>query len=177
MSSHGAGPALLAHGEREPTVRRIGITGHQGLDKRTERAVRERLAVEIARRGRICAIGSLAEGADQIFAEEALGHNGTLVTIIPSAGYEKSFSDPNALVRYRCLRDQSSEVIQLDHASPGEDAYSAAGQKVVDLSDEMFAVWDGQPSVGLGGTADIAAYARQQDVPVMVIWPPGSSRA
>jgi hypothetical protein len=37
-----------------------------------------------------------------------------------------------------------------------------------------WAVWDGQPSGGLGGTADVvAAYAREWGVPVEVVWPEG----
>ena len=51
-----------------------------------------------------------------------------------------------------------------------------AGKVVVDRSSVLLAVWDGQPSRGLGGTADVVAYARQRGVPVTVIWPEGASR-
>src|SRR5271165_2228772 len=36
-----------------------------------------------------------------------------------------------------------------------EDAYMAAGRRVVDLSDVMIAVWIAKPAKGKGGTADI----------------------
>jgi len=36
-----------------------------------------------------------------------------------------------------------------------EDAYMAAGRRVVDLSDVMIAVWNAKPAKGKGGTADI----------------------
>jgi hypothetical protein len=40
----------------------------------------------------------------------------------------------------------------------------------------LVAVWDGQPSRGLEGTADVVAYANQRGVPVEVIWPEGATR-
>jgi hypothetical protein len=50
------------------------------------------------------------------------------------------------------------------------------GRAVVDRSSVLIAVWDGQPSRGLGGTADVVTYARQRGVPITVIWPKGASR-
>jgi hypothetical protein len=46
----------------------------------------------------------------------------------------------------------------------------------VDRSSVLVAVWDGQPARGLGGTADVVAYARQRGVPMEVIWPRGATR-
>jgi hypothetical protein len=37
-----------------------------------------------------------------------------------------------------------------------------AGRVVVDRSSVLVAAWDGQPSRGLGGTADVVAYARER---------------
>jgi hypothetical protein len=47
---------------------------------------------------------------------------------------------------------------------------------MVDHADELYAVWDGQPARGYGGTADVVAYARQRSIPVRVIWPDGAER-
>ena len=38
------------------------------------------------------------------------------------------------------------------------------GRAVVDCSSVLVAVWDGQPSRGLSGTADVVAYARERRV-------------
>jgi hypothetical protein len=154
----------------------LGITGHQGLTPPTEQKVREALGVEISRRGQVCGISSLAEGADQLFAEEVLADGGSLVAVIPTADYEQSFSEPAALKRYRDLRGRASEVVELACPELGEDAYWAAGRRVVELADEMIAVWDGLGSRGLGGTADIVGFARERGIAVTVIWPPGSTR-
>jgi hypothetical protein len=40
----------------------------------------------------------------------------------------------------------------------------------------LLAVWDGTPSQGVGGTADVVAFAGERGVPTAVVWPPGSRR-
>jgi hypothetical protein len=158
-------------------LNRIGITGHQGLEGETAALVSGAVRVELEARGPALGITSLADGADQIFAAEILGLGGALLVVIPSAGYEGAFRNAQALSRYRDLRARAGEVVELPFARPGEDAYWAAGRRVVELADEMFAVWDGEESGGLGGTGDVVAYARAQGVPVTVIWPSGAARA
>jgi hypothetical protein len=158
-------------------MRRIGITGHQGLERATAARVADALRDELEDRGPVRGITSLAEGADQIFASQILRQGGTLTAVIPSAGYEATFQTSQALKRYRDLKGSAIEVIELPFARPSEDAYWAAGRRVVDLADEMLAVWDGEESGGLGGTGDVVAFARERGVPVTVIWPLGSSRA
>jgi hypothetical protein len=52
----------------------------------------------------------------------------------------------------------------------------AASTLMVDTADELYAVWDGKPARAYGGTADVVAYAREHDTPVLVIWPDGAQR-
>ena len=40
----------------------------------------------------------------------------------------------------------------------------------------MFAVWDGQPARGYGGTADVVNEAHRRGLPVTIIWPDGANR-
>ena len=42
---------------------------------------------------------------------------------------------------------------------------------MVDHCDVVIAIWDGEPSHGVGGTAEIVAYAREQNRPLIRIWP------
>lgn len=158
-------------------MRRIGITGHQGLGRDTAALVSDALQTELEKRGPAWGITSLAEGADQIFAREIIRQGGTLIAVIPSAGYETTFKTAEALTQYHDLKETAEQTVELDFDAPGEEAYWAAGKRVVELSDEVFAVWDGEQSGGLGGTADVVAFARQRHVPVIVVWPPGSRRA
>ena len=51
-----------------------------------------------------------------------------------------------------------------------------ASQAMLDRAERLFAVWDGKPARGYGGTADVVAEARSQGIPVTVIWPEGASR-
>lgn len=157
-------------------MRRIGVTGHQGLDPRTAEWVKDQFIKAMADRAPVCGISSLAEGADQIFAEQVLALGGSLIAVIPCAGYESSFARSSARARYRELRSKATETVELDFDAPEEKAYWAAGKRVVELSEEMFAVWDGEESGGLGGTADVVSFARQRNVPVVVMWPPGATR-
>lgn len=64
----------------------------------------------------------------------------------------------------------------MPYEEPSDEAYLAAGQEVVDLTDTLLAIWDGQPARGLGGTADVVRYARSVGKRVVVIWPLGSAR-
>jgi hypothetical protein len=55
-------------------------------------------------------------------------------------------------------------------------AHMAGSEVLVDLADMVFAVWDGKPARGYGGTADVVSYAQRNGVPVRVLWPEGASR-
>ena len=52
----------------------------------------------------------------------------------------------------------------------------AASELMIKHADQLWAVWDGQPARGYGGTADVVAAARDQGLPVRVIWPHGAHR-
>ena len=54
--------------------------------------------------------------------------------------------------------------------------HMAASNLMVDEADELYAVWDGKPARGYGGTADVVAYARGRGTPVRVVWPDGAER-
>jgi hypothetical protein len=155
---------------------RVGITGHRDLRDLTHRLVTTAVAVELAAYRPLHGISALAEGADQIFAEQVLQARGALTAVIPAADYAAAFGTDAGEAAYRRLRALASEVIELPFPSASEDAYWAAGQQVVRLSDVVLAVWDGGPSGGIGGTADVVAFARQHGVPTTVLWPPGSRR-
>jgi hypothetical protein len=156
---------------------RVGITGHRDLRDLTHGLVRAAVAAELAAYRPLHGISSLAEGADQIFAEQVLEARGALTAVIPAAGYAATFQTVSGRGMYRQLRARAVEVIELPFPCPSEDAYWAAGRRVVCLSDVLLAVWDGAPSGGVGGTADVVAFAGERGVPTTVLWPPGSRRA
>lgn len=154
---------------------RVGITGHQRLDNSdtwpwVETAIRNELTKLPPP---LTGITSLAIGADQLLARVVLDLGGRIHAVLPFLDIERSFS-PVDVMRYRELVERATvEVLEVNGAD--EDAYLAAGQRVVDLSDCMIALWDRKPAKGKGGTGDIVAYALHKGVPVIHIDP--TSRA
>lgn len=157
---------------------RVGFTGHQRLSRPTRRAVAAAIATLLAdhAEGDLVGITSLAEGADQAFAFTVFAAGGRLHIVIPSAGYEQSFTDERARDSYTALLGLASSRTALPFTEPSEEAYLAAGHAVVDDCDMLIAVWDGNPAVGKGGTSDIVDYANERGVELQVVWPRGAQR-
>ena len=158
---------------------RIGCTGHRNLPPATRRRVTARLAELLAERpsGELVAVTNLADGADQLFALTMLAAGGRLHVVIPSDDYERTFSEETARQTYLALLGLAETTDTLPFREPAEDAFLAGGRAVVDGSDLLLAVWDGQPAVGRGGTGDVVDYARQRSVETIVIWPSGATRS
>jgi hypothetical protein len=150
---------------------RVGITGHQQLDDlKAWPWVAEVLHAELAKVAPpLVGVTSLAVGADQLFARLVLECDGTIHAVLPFADIERSFS-PDHVPAYRELAKQATVEV-LETPGTDEDAYLAAGQRVVDLSDIVLAVWNGKPAKGKGGTADVVAYAISRGVPLIHIDP------
>ena len=150
---------------------RIGITGHQagpGLQWDWVRAVLDaELATVLTP---FAGISCLAAGADQEFARAVLRHGGVLHAVVPRADYDAWFEHAADRATYRDLLAAAAWVTELCGGPTAEDAYLCAATYVVDVAEQLVAVWDGRPSRGRGGTADIVAYARGR-IPVVAIDP------
>lgn len=154
----------------------IGVTGHQRIPAAALPYVVDGIRAQLAVvSGPVTGYSSLAAGSDQIFAREVLASGGRLIAVIPSQGYEQTFSSEGQ-AEYNELLAAAEQTIVLDFAEPSEAAFMAAGTEVIDRSDLLIAVWDGRPPQGLGGTADAVAYARSRGREVVVIWPAGVER-
>ncbi len=155
----------------------VGIVGHQRIPEAAIPYIREALIEAIDELGgTVVGISSLAAGADQLFSGLVLARGGRLHVIVPSDRYEESFSDQADANHYRNLLSQAERVERLSHAAPSEDAYLDAGHRIVELVDQLVAIWDGRPARGKGGTADVVAYARSRGKLVTVIWPTNVKR-
>jgi hypothetical protein len=93
-----------------------------------------------------------------------------MLGIPSSAAQYISHRAPSARQAYREL-SKNATVEVLDIPGTDEDAYLAAGHRVVDNSDIMLAVWDGKPAKGKGGTADVVDYAIKRGIPLIHIDP------
>ena len=155
----------------------VGMTGHAGLPPPTAElvtaALRDTLRPYVPN---LVGVTMLGPGADQLFARVVLELGGALYVVVPAAHYRDSFEDADAQRGYDELYGRASYFEALEYTESTEHAHMEAGKVVVDRSSVLVAVWDGQPSRGLGGTADVVAYARERGVPVTVIWPEGATR-
>ena len=122
-------------------------------------------------------VSNLAEGADQLFAAHVLTAGGSLEAILPCVDYAGSLVTDTGRGRFEELRQAAGTVITLPYPKPSEEAFLAAGMILVERCDHLFAVWDGRPARGLGGTADVVAYARTRRRQVTVLWATGVVRA
>jgi hypothetical protein len=156
---------------------RIAVTGHRGLPPDTERlvdqAIRQQLAAYTGRD--LVGVSNLADGADQLFVQAVLDAGGQLEVIVPAVRYRDGLPE-SAHATYDALLSRASSVQRLDRIESDEQAHMEASRAMLDRADRLFAVWDGRPARGYGGTADVVAEARKRGIPVTVIWPEGASR-
>ena len=156
---------------------RIGVTGHQDIPAEALEYVIKGIngALDGAKDG-LVGVSSLAVGADQFFASLVLERGGRLEVILPSNGYEKTFSRSEDLTRFHSLLERATTIETLSFTEPSEEAYLAAGCRVVVLSEVLLTIWDGEPAKGKGGTADIVQYAKSRGARLEVVWPVGTVR-
>ena len=148
----------------------VGITGHQDRPGSNWAWVSGTIADQLERLPKpLTGLSSLAAGSDQIFASEVLRLGGQLHAIIPMPEYEK-FLHRNALKNYERLL-KSATVTVLKNESGSQRAFYEAGVFIANNCETLFAVWDGQPAAGFGGTADIVAYAQSISTPTLVFNP------
>lgn len=155
---------------------RIAVSGHRGLPAATTVLVDQAIRAALKDHdGTITGLSNLADGADQIFARAVLDIGGILEVFIPAREYRAGLP-LEAHTEYDELLARASVVHDLPFIESTAESHMAASMLMIDSADELFAVWDGRPARGYGGTADVVAYARERRLPIRVIWPPGSQR-
>ncbi|GAA1945067.1 hypothetical protein [Kitasatospora viridis] len=157
----------------------IAVTGHMDLTEESVTLVRGALEVLLAdhiEHG-LTGVSCIAKGADSIFADVVLSLGGRLVAVVPSADYRQAKVKPAFAAEFDRLRQAAAEVVVMPFAEANREAYEAANTELLRRADHLFAVWDGNPGNGRGGTADTVAAARAAQVPVTVVWPEGAVRA
>lgn len=155
---------------------RIGITGHSNLtDDTAELVAGELREILKEQRGDLVGVTCLARGADQVFARVVLELGGTLEVVLPAADYRDRKVKPDNAAEFDSLI-ANARVHTMPFAESNRDAYMAASEHVLSIVDKMIAVWDGGPSGGHGGTADVVEAARSRGLDVTVVWPEHAAR-
>lgn len=148
----------------------IGITGHQKRRGIEWAWVASTMRAEIQALGAIDrALSSLAAGSDQVFATVALDLGIPVTAVLPTKEYER-FLRGRDLARFQALLPRCDQYM-IEGATRPNDGFMAAGHYIVDQSDVLFAIWDGEPAGALGGTGDAVGYARARDRRVIHINP------
>jgi len=114
-------------------------------------------------------ISPLAEGADRLVARCAIENfSGKLIVPLPleRSDYMHDFESALSKAEFNNLLEKADQVIELPLENTREECYLAAGMYILDHSDVLIALWDGAPSRGIGGTGDIVAEARRQEMPI-----------
>jgi class 3 adenylate cyclase len=156
---------------------RIAAVGAPGrFPAEAEQGVADRIDAELTRDTPRYAYGSLASGADIMWAEALLARGAELHIVLPfvrGAFIESSVasSGPTWVDRFdRCLRSAFNVTYATDNAFVPDDAlFRYAGElamglallraRYLDADVRQLAVWDGKPDLGDAGTAlDVATW-------------------
>lgn len=152
--------------------RRIGVIGHQRLTAAVRAEVLSWLKQNDAIGPGTVVVSTLKPGAPQVVVRCALDRGASLDLIVPSQRYEASFPDATSLDEYRDMKARASSTETLDFPSPTEDAYLAAGKRVIDTCDEVLAVWDGRSARRASGTGNLVEMVKRAGKPATVLWLP-----
>jgi hypothetical protein len=157
------------------------VTGHRRLVdeealaeqvRRALRRIRELLPSSAYTPVLFTVISPLAEGADRLVAREVLKTEGADLEVplpLPREEYLRDFQSDESKREFDDLLSQAKEVTELGPSESREEAYQRVGRYVVDRCDVFIALWDGEPSRGQGGTAEIVEYARTRELPLFWI--------
>jgi hypothetical protein len=155
----------------------IGFTGHRRIEneekvaqvlRETIASLRQELGDEIVGRS------SIASGADTLFAEACRAAKIPWIALLPfpEAEFAKDFTEGD-WKRAKALLDQAERVEVSSATAERPAGYLDCGLATVDGANLMLALWDGKPSRGAGGTAQIVEHARRVQKPLVIISSPG----
>jgi hypothetical protein len=179
--------------ETHDPLLRIGITGHRAIaaDPMVSKAVEAAISkvfrtlangstssktdkpFSSPARLRLKVISMLAEGADLVGMQAALDCGAELMGVLPfdEQSYRKGFAGGPSRVVFDDVLSKLSSIVVLGGIVGDDTSYELANSEILDRSDVVIAVWDGDPARGPGGTGDVVHDALQRGLPVIVIRP------
>ena len=164
----------------------IGVTGHRGALDRAALSprishvleqIRQRSPASKSTPLKLGIVSALAEGADRLVAMEVLKDPDSVLEAalpLPEEEYMGDFATASSRAEFQDLLSDAETIALMPQSESREAAYAEAGRYLLDRSDVVIALWDGQPSRGVGGTAEIVAEARARGLPLFCIRPSGS---
>ncbi len=166
-------------GGRAPIM--LGVVGHRNIDTKNKRlaaALKEQCA-SLRKRYRhspFVILSALAEGADRLMAKIALEElRADLIAVLPmpEEEYEGDFETKESREDFRALLKRAlfvkiapapgGQTTWPAGGEPRNEQYARAGAIIVDHAQVLFALWDGKPVRGTGGTADQVGWFERGD--------------
>lgn len=166
----------------------IGVTAHRDLVPEEEPALRQSIRTFLQGLQTefpdlpLRMISALAEGGDQLAAEEALALGIELVVPLPMPQdeYEQDFADPATLARFQnLLAHARTRVLPM---APGNSAktiavrgehrnlqYAQLGMFISSHCQLLLALWDGHDSAATGGTAQVVGFHIHNVMPCLSV--------
>ncbi|HWU78014.1 MAG TPA: hypothetical protein VN043_16065 [Rhodanobacter sp.] len=161
----------------------IGVTSHRNIPAHEVEAIRQRVREFLAQLQRdfpalpLVVLSALAQGGDQLVAEEALAAGARVIAPLPLPRdlYLDDFS-ADAQARFVALC-QHAEVLPLPllpgntlesvatHGEARNRQYAHAGVFIASHSHILLALWDGRASDKFGGTAQIVRFHMDRILP------------
>jgi hypothetical protein len=153
----------------------VGFTGHRHLRNPVAVGTIIREQLETLRKeipGELVGYASAAIGGDTLFVEtcQALKMPWTAALPFAPTDFRSDFSESEWSQATRLL-SRATEVEICGSSDDRTAAYLRCGLRTVDEADVVMAVWDREPPRGIGGTAEVVAYARAQNKPLILIHP------
>ncbi len=156
-----------------PSVLAIGFTGHRHLpDEAKSRAQILQFLKEKKENtpGTVYGVSSAAAGGDLLFAESCiqLGLRLRILLPMPKEQFREDFDEPT-WQRVENVLSQAMSVEVTGGDQSRDERYYECGIETVQHSGMMLALWDGEPSRGLGGTEQIYKFAQLEGRPILWI--------
>lgn len=156
-----------------PPTLALGFTGHRKLsDEGKCRAAIRNVLLEWKAKSpaAIHAVTSVAAGGDLLFAETCieLGVPLRVFLPLPKDQFREDFDESD----WRRAEEILGKALSVEVTGTGEDLperYYECGIETVQQSRVLIALWDGGPSQGLGGTADVVRFAKEMGRPLVWI--------
>jgi hypothetical protein len=165
----------------------VGVTSHRNIPAREIEPIRQRVRDFFAQLQRdfpalpLVVLSALAEGGDQLVAQEALAAGATLMAPLPLPRdiYVNDFVDPQVRASFEALchraqivqlaqrAGQSRHALEADGV-PRNRAYAQAGIYIASHCHILLAIWDGKTTHRLGGTAQIVNYQLTGTMPDLI---------
>lgn len=159
----------------QPCELKVGVTGHRFINDVQAISEGVILGFDLIRAMQPkCALrfySMLAQGADQLVVCLALDELKPVIDVVlpaPVPDYLSTFTTDDSRVTFYSLLQKVQNVIGCPPEESPQFDFTAANDYLVDKSDILLAIWDGNPAQGSGGTGDVVAAARRHKMPL--IW-------